>query len=113
MNRRTTGNETEEAAVRYLREQGYRIIERNYRCRLGEIDIVAEEGGYLVFAEVKYRRTAAYGLPEEAVDAKKAERIRRTALWYMKEHRISPDTAIRFDVAAMDANGIRLYQAAF
>ncbi|MBP5489534.1 MAG: YraN family protein [Lachnospiraceae bacterium] len=113
MNRRTVGNEAEEAVVRFLRERGYRILERNYRCRLGEIDIVAEDGGYLVFAEVKYRRTGDFGLPEEAVDARKAQRIRNTALWYMKEHRLAPDTAIRFDVAAMDADGIRLYPAAF
>ena len=57
MNKRKTGTAYEKKAAAYLKEKGYHILKRNYRCPLGEIDLIAEENGYLVFIEVKYRRT--------------------------------------------------------
>lgn len=113
MNKRTVGAETEARAANYLQEQGYVLVLQNYRCFCGEIDIVAEEDGILVFLEVKYRRTTEYGLPEQAVDSRKMSRIRKAALCFLTEHRLPPDTAIRFDVVAMDEREIRLYQNAF
>ena len=62
-NRRREGTQYEQRAAGYLREQGYHIREMNYRCRMGEIDIVAEEGDYLVFVEVKYRSGCVGGMP--------------------------------------------------
>ncbi|MBO4767878.1 MAG: YraN family protein [Lachnospiraceae bacterium] len=113
MNKRTVGAETEERAVRFLQEQGYCPVMQNYRCRLGEIDIIAEEDGALVFLEVKYRRTTAYGLPEQAVDARKQMKIRKIAMWYAAQNRIPADRPMRFDVVAMDEREIRLYKNAF
>ena len=68
MNKRKTGQEQEAKAACFLKTQGYQILERNYRCKKGEIDLIAREGQYLVFVEVKYRSTNESGLPEEAVD---------------------------------------------
>lgn len=71
MNKRKTGQEQEAKAACFLKTQGYQILEQNYRCKRGEIDLVAREGQYLVFVEVKYRSTNESGLPEEAVDLRK------------------------------------------
>ena len=69
-NKRQTGAKYEQAAGFYLEQQGYEIIEYNYRCRFGEIDIIAKDGSYLVFCEVKYRSCKGKGSPLEAVDAR-------------------------------------------
>ena len=113
MNKRTVGSDNEERALLYLQKQGYVPLMQNYRCFCGEVDIVAKESGDLVFAEVKYRRTQEYGLPEQAVDARKQAKIRRVAMCYLKENRLPTDTDIRFDVVAMDEREIRLYRNAF
>ena len=68
MNKRQTGSEYEGLAAKWLEGHGYQIVERNYRCRQGEIDLIAEKDGYLVFVEVKYRRSSEAGDPAEAVD---------------------------------------------
>ena len=86
MNKRKTGAVYEEKAAAYLKEKGYRILEKNYRCPLGEIDLIAEESGYLVFIEVKYRRTSRLGTGEEAVNTKKQRRILGAARWYLNGH---------------------------
>ena len=101
MNRRTVGGEYEKRAGDYLIQQGYRILEYNFRCRSGEIDIIAEEGNSLVFAEVKYRRTAACGNPLEAVGKRKQQSISRTAAYYCLSHGYGTDTPCRFDVIAV------------
>ena len=113
MNKRTVGSDNEKRALTFLQEQGYVPLRQNYSCFCGEIDIVAEDDGDLVFAEVKYRRTPEYGLPEQAVDARKQAKIRRVAMCYLKEHKLPTDTDIRFDVVAMDEREIRLYRNAF
>ena len=114
MNKRTVGSETEARASEYLMSQGLRIVVKNYRCRLGEIDLIAAEpDGTVVFVEVKFRRSSSYGLPEEAVNTTKQNKIRRTALYYLTEHRLSPENAVRFDVVAMDSTEIRWYRDAF
>ena len=79
-----------------LQKRGYRVTARNYRCRFGEIDIIAENRMYLVFAEVKLRRTDYFGAAREFVDARKQERLRQTALLWLEGHetRLQP----RFDV---------------
>lgn len=85
MNKRKTGQEQEVKAACFLKTQGYQILERNYRCKKGEIDLIAREGQYLVFVEVKYRSTNESGLPEEAVDLRKQRQISRVAAWYLTE----------------------------
>lgn len=77
------GRAGEDAAVRQLETAGYRILERNYRCRLGEVDIVARDGDFLCFVEVKARSGAAYGGPLEAVERRKQSQVRRVATYYL------------------------------
>ena len=104
-NSRDTGGRYEDAAAAYLEGKNFRILQRNFICRTGEVDIIASDGPFLVFVEVKYRRTAAHGDPLEAVNAKKQRRIIGAALYYMSKHRISPDTPIRFDVIGISGDG--------
>ncbi len=73
----------EEQAERYLRKKGYLVVEKNFRCRLGEIDIIAMEGAKLVFIEVKTRKSQSFGLPCEAVNTMKLRHIKLTAAYYM------------------------------
>ncbi len=96
-----TGKKGEELAAAHLTEAGYRIIERNYRCFFGEIDIVAEEGETLVFVEVKSRRSDAYGAPQLAVGREKQNKISRIALHYLSE-RHQRHRPARFDVVAVN-----------
>ncbi len=98
------GRDGEDIALNYLRKQGYRIIERNYRCRYGEIDLIAKDGKTLVFVEVKSRRSTAFGAPEEAVGAAKQKKISNVALWYLQEKNISNHSA-RFDVVSILSTG--------
>ncbi len=113
MNKRKTGNRYEQAAAELLEKKGFLILEKNYRCRLGEIDIIAIDKGTLVFAEVKYRKSDDSGFPEEAVSAQKKRRISRTAAYYCMEKDIKEDTDCRFDVIAIDKEEIRHYENAF
>lgn len=85
--RRNLGKKGEELAAKYLAEQGYRILARNYRCSLGEIDIIAGDKGDLVFIEVKTRTGFSFGLPQESITRAKQLRIRRIALHYLAEER--------------------------
>ena len=98
------GRSGEDLAQDYLRKQGYKIIERNYHCRYGEIDLIARDGETLVFVEVKSRRSTAFGTPEEAVGAAKQKKISIVALWYLAERNIH-DTAARFDVVSILLTG--------
>ena len=113
MNRRETGVRYEEVAARALYARGYRILERNFRCRFGEIDIVARHKGVRVFVEVKYRRDLRSGFPEEAVDRRKQEAIRRTAEVYMHRHGYDWWAGCRFDVVAIAGEDIRVIEDAF
>jgi putative endonuclease len=111
-----TGKVGEQIAVSFLKKNGYKILEKNFRCRLGEIDIVAREGKNLVFIEVKTRKSNELGYPEEAVDLRKQRKIVAVALSYLQEKNIS-DKDIRFDVVAVlmtdSRPEIRLIQNAF
>ncbi|MHB8828474.1 MAG: YraN family protein [Syntrophales bacterium] len=98
--RLSVGKRGEELAAAYLAKVGYKIIERNYRCVFGELDIVAEEGDSIVFIEVKSRRSAAYGDPQLAVDFRKQKKISMVALDYLEKKRQHNRNA-RFDVVAV------------
>ncbi len=98
--RLSLGQWGEDLAVRYLRRRGMKILERNFRTPVGEIDIIARQGKNLVFVEVKTRRSRAFGTPQEAVGPTKQRQILRTAQWYLGEGRgrgLQP----RFDVLAV------------
>ena len=97
MERKEIGAFGEKVAGEWLKKNGYAIIERNFRCRAGEIDIIACRGGTLVFTEVKTRTGDAFGTPAEAVDRRKQLHMRRAASWYLQMHRIR-STPVRFDV---------------
>ena len=120
-NNRRTGARYEQVAGAYLESQGYRILQYNYRCRQGEIDIVARDGEVLVFCEVKFRRDLSSGLPEEAVNYRKQRVISKCALHYLTVHGLS-EVQCRFDVIGILGGGedvehsfssIRLYKNAF
>ncbi len=81
-----TGAWGEKIAAHYLRKQGYKIVEKNFSCRFGEIDIIAQNGEFLVFAEVKLRKDISHGEPKEFVTSSKQTRLRTTAQWYLSQH---------------------------
>ena len=95
------GNRGEEIAIGELTRRGYRIIERNYRCRLGEVDVIAVKEGTIVFVEVKTRRSDDYGSPEMSVTARKQRQLVKVALSYL-QHRNLLDRDARFDVVAVE-----------
>lgn len=113
MNKREIGAQKEAFAAKYLEGAGYRILARNFRSRTGEIDIVARDGEYLVFVEVKYRADGACGSPLEAVDYRKQQSIIRTARFYLLAHGFGTETACRFDVVAVEGERVTLLQNAF
>lgn len=98
--RKKLGSSGEELAVDFLRRQGYRILARNWRCPLGEIDLVAKAGSTLVFCEVKARRTTEFGRPFEAISAAKQHRLRQLADYYLSFIHKKPAPA-RFDVISI------------
>jgi len=114
--RAEAGREAEESVCAYLGERGVRIVERNFRARGGEIDIIARDGDVLAFVEVRFREEDGHGLPEESVGPVKRRRIVAAARAYLAT--IPPDSwrEARFDVAAVDGGGapvIRYYPGAF
>lgn len=112
-NRRRLGSVYEERAAAYLQKQGYQILERNFRCRLGEIDLIAEDCGTLVFLEVKYRKSGRYGSPAEAVTPAKQRTICRVADFYRMSRRVPESKSCRFDVVAILGEQVQIYKDAF
>jgi putative endonuclease len=104
--RRAQGADGEEIACEYLVLQGLQILERNFRLHRGEIDIVAREGEYLVFCEVKCRQSDACGMPEDALTAEKVRQVRMVAEGYLARRGIR-NQACRFDVVAIRFSGVR------
>ena len=94
------GKSGEETAVNLLKENGYKILARNYRTKLGEIDIVALDKDTLCFIEVKTRHSDKFGLPKEAISASKQRQISKTALLFLKENNLL-DKKARFDVVSV------------
>jgi len=116
------GRAGEEAAERLYVRRGYRVLARNWRCRIGELDLVLQRGGTLVICEVKARRGSRFGRGFEAVDARKQQKLRAVAQVYLQQvfpqRSGVPLTQIRFDVASvrMDADGsasIEVFEDAF
>lgn len=100
MERISKGKRGEDLAAAFLIKEGYKILERNFRCPLGEIDIVALDNGILAFVEVKTRSSNYFGLPEEAVNSRKRHQMAKTAQFYISSKRLFNNLA-RFDVVAV------------
>ncbi len=96
-NNKILGAFGEDLACKHIAELGYRVLERNFSCRAGEIDIIAVQGDTVAFIEVKTRSSEKYGLPSEAVSRSKQQKIVKTALYYLQHNRLL-DYMCRFDV---------------
>jgi len=93
------GEAAESLACRYLEQQGLVLVERNYRCRTGEVDLIMRDGDCLVFVEVRSRHNSRYGTPAETITRTKQRRLCRAAAHYLLTHRCN--TPCRFDVIAI------------
>lgn len=113
MNKRKAGADYERQAAEYLAENGMRILDRNFRCRQGEIDLIGRHQGYLVFVEVKYRSTSEKGYALEAVDYRKQCRICRVADYYRYTHGLGDDTGVRYDVVGVQGAQVQWIKNAF
>ncbi len=113
MNKRKTGDEWERRACEYLEQQGLVILQRNFRCRQGEIDIVAKDKNTYVFVEVKYRANLNQGQPAEAVTIAKQRTISRVADYYRMKKQMGEEVPIRFDVVGILNQEIVWYRNAF
>jgi putative endonuclease len=91
----------EDLAVKYLKKKGFKVIERNYRCQCGEIDLIAREKNTLVFIEIKARSSSDFGLPQEAVGRFKQRKMIEAARTFMAERHVTEDIPARFDVVAI------------
>lgn len=98
------GQATERQAQRFLERRGLETLDRNYRCRRGEIDLIMRDGDALVFVEVRYRGANARGGAGESVDRRKQSKLIATALHYLQHRRAQRNRPLRFDVIAADAN---------
>jgi putative endonuclease len=106
LDRKDLGEWGEKLATKYLKSKGYQILERNYSCKMGEIDIIVEKGEFLIFIEVKTRRSDSYGLPQAAVNYYKQEKIKKVALYYLGNIEDN-DLQIRFDVISIMLKGVK------
>jgi len=106
MKQKEVGAIGEKLAKNFLQKKGYRIRETNFRCREGEIDIIAQKKGYLVFVEVRTKTSSGFGSPEESVTFAKKEKLIATALSYLNTHKDLPDNwRIDFVGVELDENG--------
>jgi putative endonuclease len=112
VNKREIGSAGEEAAIKTLKKSGYKILERNHNTKFGEIDIIAEEGGCLVFVEVKKRSTDRFGDSLSAITKTKREHMVKSALWYMKRHKCF-GRRVRFDAVGLDGEQVKIVKSAF
>ena len=111
MNRRNTGTAYEKIAADYLRKHGIKIREMNYRISQGEIDLIGEDKDTIIFIEVKYRKTASYGYPWEAVSINKQKKICKVARQYCYGKRIKKQ--VRYDIVSICGEEILWFQDAF
>lgn len=112
-NTRALGTYYEQVAAQYVKQQGYTLLETNFRCRLGEIDLIALDQAYIIFIEVKYRKSTAYGYPREAVTYIKKQHIYHTAQYYLLTHYEAKEMPCRFDVIEILNNQVTHLKGAF
>ena len=109
--KKVLGRNAEERTAKYLKKQGYKLIARNYKTPYGEADIIAYKDGYYCFVEVKARESDAFGLPAEAVDARKRERYRKIAAYFCMTKKT--EVSIRFDVSSVFEGGLEYFENAY
>ncbi len=111
--KRSIGEQAESRAEQYLSQQGLRCLEKNYRCKYGEIDLIMRDSEFLVFIEVRFRKTEKFGNPTETVTLKKQQRIVTTARHYIQSHSFAQEMPCRFDIVGMSSNELLWTKAAF
>jgi len=99
--KKALGQKGEEIACKTLEENGYRLLDKNFRCKQGEIDVIADDRGVICFIEVKSRSSEAFGLPEEAIDRRKQRKLWAAAMIYLEKKKIKSKD-MRFDVVSVD-----------
>ena len=111
------GHEAEQCAYAHLQRQGLQLVTRNYRTPFGEIDLIMEQSNIIVFVEVRYRRSQAFGTPTETIGARKQEKLRASAEHYLQRNRKASKKPCRFDIVAVtgapDSNQVEWLQDAF
>lgn len=103
----------EDRVVRWYRRQGFQVLDRNWRCSRGELDVIVQRGSVIAVCEVKTRTSLAFGTPAEAVGWQKQRRIRRLAVQWLSEQERSGPVQLRFDVAEVMGRELRVIEAAF
>lgn len=98
------GRAAEQAACQFLEHQGLVLLEKNYRCRYGEIDLIMQHGNALVFIEVRYRSNTRYGSGSETINYQKQQKLIATASHYLQKHKQSANQHCRFDVISLTAS---------
>lgn len=99
--KRQIGDTAEQNALMFLKQQGLVLVERNFQCRMGEIDLIMQDQEQLVFIEVRHRQRSHYGLSEETITYGKQKKIKKTALFYLHQKQLFEKIACRFDVLAL------------
>lgn len=112
-NNRTTGSHYEQQVAAFLEKNGFQILEQNFRCRSGEIDLIAKDGEYLVFIEVKYRKTSSAGSALEAIGPKKVKQVHKVAEFYLYKKKYPENMPCRFDAAGVDGEQLTYIKNAF
>ncbi len=113
MSTRHEGATKEEQAAKWLESRGFTILETNFRCRFGEIDLIAQKENTIIFIEVKYRKNSFSGYAEEAVAFSKQKKICSTADYFRMKHGLTEEFGFRFDVIAINAGYLKHYENAF
>lgn len=108
MSRKKLGAFGESVAATHLEARGYMIVERNWRCEVGEVDIIAKKGEHWAFVEVKTRKNQPEGAPEQAITKKKGERLGAISAEYLTQHDLDDDLSMSIDLVAveLDAKGV-------
>lgn len=109
--KRRLGFSGERRAARYLKRQGYKILERNFRCKMGEVDVIAQKGDAVAFVEVKTRTSDYFGEPNQAVNSTRQERYKNAARYYF--YGKSVNVTVRFDIIEVTKDGINHIENAF
>lgn len=96
----TLGKRAENLALKFLKKKGLKLVERNFNCRYGEIDLILQDQDYLVFVEVRYRKDERFGGALESVDHRKQAKLRRSAEFYLQRHK-KTESPCRFDILCL------------
>jgi len=108
MNKRSIGKRGEELARKFFQKKGYNVVAHNFRCHYGEIDLILRKERTFRFVEVKFRRSLDFGLPQESVIKNKQERIRRAAVYWLRQRYLPLDQEIHFDVLGISEDSGRI-----